>query len=52
MGSVEGSGVPVLYIGRRVPKGPYRAYEDVSKILRTTAAIYTAVVVARDTGRW
>jgi hypothetical protein len=21
MGSVEGSGVPVLYIGRRVPKG-------------------------------
>jgi hypothetical protein len=25
MGCVEGSGVPVLYIGRRVPKGPHRA---------------------------
>jgi hypothetical protein len=27
-------------------------YEGVSKIFRTGAAIYTAVVVARNTGRW
>jgi hypothetical protein len=27
-------------------------YEAVSKIFRTGAAIYTAVVVARSTGRW
>jgi hypothetical protein len=26
--------------------------EGISKILRTGAAIYTAVVVARSTGRW
>jgi hypothetical protein len=29
-----------------------REYEGVSKISRTGAAIYTAVVVARSAGRW
>ena len=29
-----------------------RVYEVVSKIFWTGAAIYTAVVVARSTGRW
>jgi hypothetical protein len=27
-------------------------YEEVSKIFRTGAAIYTAFVVAQSTGRW
>jgi hypothetical protein len=27
-------------------------YDGVSKIFRTDAAIYTAVMVARSTGRW
>jgi hypothetical protein len=30
----------------------YRVYECVTKIFRTGAAIYTAAVVARSTGRW
>jgi hypothetical protein len=30
----------------------FRLYEGVSKIFRTAAAIYTAVVVMRSTGRW
>jgi hypothetical protein len=29
-----------------------QAYECVSKIFRTGAAIYTAIMVARSTGRW
>jgi hypothetical protein len=33
------------------PEGEQR-HEGISKILRTGAAISTAVVVARNTGRW
>jgi hypothetical protein len=38
-------------IHREVCLKEYR-YESQSKIFRTGAAIYTAVVVARGTGKW
>jgi hypothetical protein len=34
MGCVEGSGVSVLYIGRRIPKGMFSQKQHVSTLLR------------------
>jgi hypothetical protein len=47
--SVNGKGKIKIY--SPYPRSEF-TYEGVSKIFRTGASIYTAVVVARSTGRW